>query len=105
MACDTSERTPTELRIARAYVSLSCIPEESSETSVSLGLVGSCEIRMFRGPTADLGGSPLFWLELFDRSTKTSVDGVSCRTIKDAVSVVDDFILQAGRLNKPEATQ
>ena len=74
MACDTSERTLTELRIARAYVRLSCIPENSSETSVSLVSIGSCEIRMFQGPEVDFDGVPLFWLELFDHSTKTSVE-------------------------------
>ena len=49
MACDTSERTLTELRIARAYVRLSSIPENSPEASVSLASIGSYEIRMFRG--------------------------------------------------------
>ena len=100
MACDTSERTLTELRIARAYVKLSCIPENSSETSVSLVSIGSCEIRMFQGPEVDFDGVPLFWLELFDHSTKTSVDGCNCHRIKDAVPLFDDFISQADRLNK-----
>jgi hypothetical protein len=99
-ACNTSERTLTELRISRAYVKLSCIPENSSETSVSLVSIGSCEIRMFRGPEVDFDGGPLFWLELFDHSTRTSVDGGSCHRIKDAVPLFDDFVSQADRLNK-----
>ena len=57
-----SERTHTELRIARAYVKLLCIPEDSSEASVSLASIGNCEIRMFQGPEADFDGIPLFWL-------------------------------------------
>ena len=96
----TSE-TALELRIARAYVKLWCIPEESSEASVSLASIGSCEIRMFRGPEVDFDGVPLFWLELFDLSTKASVDGFSCHRIKDAVPIFDDFISQASRLNEP----
>jgi len=96
----TSE-TALELRIARAYVKLWCIPEESPETSLSLASIGSCEIRMFRGPEVDFDGVPLFWLELFDLSTKASVDGFSCHRIKDAVPIFDDFISQASRLNEP----
>jgi hypothetical protein len=48
-----------------------------------------------------LDGTPLFWLELFDLGTKTSVGGFSCHRIKDAVSIFDDFISQAGLLNGP----
>ena len=104
---DTPDGTFAELRIARAYVKLSCIPEHCSEASVSLASIGSCEIRMFRGLQADLEGIPLFWLELFDHGTKTSIDGFSCHSIKDAVSIFDDFISQADRLNRlgPDAAE
>jgi hypothetical protein len=57
-------------------------------------------VRMLRGPEVDFGGAPLFWLELFDHGRKTSVDGRSCRRIKDAVPIFDDLISQADRLNK-----
>jgi hypothetical protein len=66
----TPERLLTELRIARAYVKLSSVPEDGSKPSVSLAYIGNCEIRMFRGPEADLDGMTLFWLELFDNVTK-----------------------------------
>jgi hypothetical protein len=104
---DTPHRTFTELRIARAYVKLSCIPEHCSEASVSLASIGSCEIRMFRGQQADSEGMPLFWLELLDHGTKTSVDGFSCHSIKDAVPIFDDFISQADCLNRlgPDAAE
>jgi hypothetical protein len=95
-----SETTLAELRIARAYVKLSCIPEDSSEASVSLASVGNCEIRMFRVPEVDFDGMPLFWLELFDHSAKTSVDSFSCHEIKEAVVIFDDFISQADRLKR-----
>ena len=101
----TSETAPIELRIATAYVKLSCIPRESSEASVSLASIGNCEIRMFRGPEVDFDGVPLFWLELFDLSTKASVDGFSCHRIKDAVPIFDDFISQAGLLNEPNGAR
>ena len=92
-----SETTLAELRIARAYVKLSCIPEDSSEASVSLASIGNCEIRMFRGPEVD---GTLFWLELLDHSAKTTVDSFSCHEIKEAVVIFDDFISQADRLKQ-----
>jgi hypothetical protein len=98
--CNSSERTLTELKIARAYVKLSSIPEDSPEASVLFASIGSCEIHMLRGPEVYLDGVPLFWLELFDHS-KTSVDSFICHRLKDAVPVFDDFVSQAARLNKP----
>jgi hypothetical protein len=94
----TPERLLTELRIARAYVKLSSIPEDGSKPSVSLAPIGNCEIRMFRGREADLDG--LFWLELFDHVTKTSVDSFRCQKIKDATAVFDDFMSQGACLDK-----
>ena len=90
------------MNIARAYVRLSSIPEESPQASVSLFFIGSCEIRMLRGREIDVAGVPLFWLELFDHSTKASVDSFCCHRLKDAVPVFDDFISQAVRLNSPD---
>jgi len=91
--CNSSERTLTELKIARAYVRLSSIPE-GDLAPVLLATSGSCEIRMFRGPEVHLDGVPLFWLELYDNSTKMSLDGFLCYRIKDAVSVFEDFVSQ-----------
>jgi hypothetical protein len=101
--CNSFERTLTELKIARAYGRLSCIPGNGPEASVLLASVGSCEIRMFRGPEADHdgNGAPLFWLELIDHSLKKSVDGFRCYRLKDAVVIVDDFVSQAAGLSKP----
>jgi hypothetical protein len=102
MGCDTSESSLTELRITRAFVKLCFILEDGPEASVSLAFIGNCEIRLFREPEVDFGGAPpLFWLELFDHSTKRSVDGFCCHRIKDAVPIFNDFISQAGRLSKP----
>jgi hypothetical protein len=105
IARNTSESTLIELKIATAYVRLSCVPEDNSEASVSLASIGDCEIRILRGPEGDLDHVPLFWLELFDHSTKTSIDHRSCHRIKDAVPIFDDFISQADRLNKAGRTR
>jgi hypothetical protein len=95
-----SEKALSELRMARAYVKLLCIPEGISVASISLACIGSCEIRIFEGSQADSDGMPLFWLELFDHGPKTSVDGFSCHKIEDALVVFEDFISQAGPLNE-----
>ena len=88
------------MKIARAYVRLSSIPEDSPESSVSLASIGSCEIRMLRGPEVDLDGVPLFWLELFDHGTAMSVDSFCCHRLKDAAPVVCDFLAQADGSDK-----
>ena len=90
----------SKLRIARACVKLSYIPEGSSETSVSLACIGNCEIRIFEGPQITSDGMPLFWLELFDHGAKTSVDSSGCREIEDTVVVFEDFISQAIHLKE-----
>ena len=95
-----TDKTFSELRIARAYVKLLCIPEGSSEASVSLAWIGNCEIRIFEGSQANSDGMQLFWLELLDHGAKTSVDSFRCQEIEDAVVVFEEFISQAGRLNE-----
>ena len=97
----TSERLLIELRIAGAYVKLSSIPVDISKPSVSLASIGNCEIRMFRGREAELDGTSLFWLELFDHVTKASVDSFQCDKIEDAVSVFEDFMSRGANLNEP----
>jgi hypothetical protein len=95
-----SDKMLSQLRIARAYVKLLCIPEGGSETSVSLACIENCEIRIFEGSQLASDGMPLFWLELFDHGAKMSIDSFSCYEIEDAVVVFDDFISQAGQLKE-----
>ena len=97
-----SERILTELLIARAFVKLSSIPEESSQTTVTLASVGSCDIRMFLGEQADVDGVSLFWLELFDLGINMSVDSFRCVTIKDAAPVFEELMSQAVCLSSPD---
>ena len=97
-----SERILTELLIARAFVKLSCIPEESSQRTVTLASVGTCDIRMFLGDHDDVEGVSLFWLELFDLCTNMTVDSFRCVTIKDAAPVFEELMSQAVRLNGPD---
>jgi len=76
------------------------MPEDGPEALVSLASIGNHEVRMLAGPAVDLDSAPLFWLELFDHSTKTSVDSFCCHRLQDAVPVVCDFFAQVDDLNK-----
>jgi hypothetical protein len=58
---------------------------------VSLGRVGSYEIRIFE-PLAGIPVSALFWIELFDHDAQSSVDSCACRDVEEAVATFDDFI-------------
>ena len=100
--CNTSDRTLTELKIARAYVKLCSISDPDG--SVSLASFGSHEIRMLSGPAADSDSAPLFWLELFDHTTKTSLDSFCCHRLKDAVPVLSDFFAQMDDLDNAGET-
>lgn len=95
-----SDKTLSELRIARAYINLLCIPEGSSKASVSIAWIGNCEIRIFEGSQTNSDDVPLFWLELFDHGAKTSVDSFTCHKFEDAVVVFEDFISQADHLKE-----
>jgi hypothetical protein len=100
--CNTSASTLTEFRISQAYFKLCAVPESTPGASVSLASIGSHEIRMLADLTTDLlDSTPLFWLELFDHSTKTSVDSYCCYRLKDAVPVVRDFFTQVDNSNEP----
>ena len=103
--CNTSASTLTEFRISQAYLKLCALPEGNPQALVSLASIGSHEIRMLADLTTDLlDSTPLFWLELFDHSTKTSIDSYCCYRLKDAVPVVRDFFTQMDNSNKPSET-
>jgi hypothetical protein len=94
----------TEFRISQAYLKLCAVPEGTPGASVSLASIGSHEIRMLAHPATDLDSAPLFWLELFDHSMKTSVDSFRCHRLKDAVPVFSDFVARANVLNRTGET-
>src|SRR5438067_2161023 len=65
----------SELRIARAYIKLLCIPESSSGARmVSLARIGDLEIRLLEGLQLSSADAPPFWMELFDHKAQVSVD-------------------------------
>jgi hypothetical protein len=92
IVCRAPDKIFSQLRITRAYIRLLCIPEsEHNARMVSLGRLGSYEIRIFE-PLAAIPVSALFWIELFDHDAQSSIDSCACRDIEEAVVRFDDFI-------------
>ena len=80
------------------------MPEDGPEASVSLASIGNHEIRLLAGRAVDLDSAPLFWLELFDHTMKTSVDSFRCHRLKDAAPVFNDFVAHVSELSKTSET-
>jgi hypothetical protein len=93
----TAESVLIELRIARAYVRHSSMDADGPKASVSLAKVGNCELRMFRGPENDFDSKALFWLELFDHGTITS--------LKDATPAYELLMAQFLKMTDPDRAE
>jgi hypothetical protein len=88
----------SELRISQAYIKLLGLPQNAQGARlVSLERIGCHEIIMFDVSPDGATDAPLFWLELFDHTAKSSVDSCNCIGIAQAVAVLDDFISLAKR--------
>jgi hypothetical protein len=95
---DKSDKKLIELRIARAYVELLCIPDDGSALrAISIARVGDHEIRLFEHSQSERADAPLFWIELIDHGMPGAIDSCSCREIEGAVDVFDEFLAEAER--------
>jgi len=86
-----SDNTFSKLRITQAYIKLLCLPEGEAKM-VSLGQIGSCEIRMREAPNADSADGPLFLIELFDHDSQSVIDSCVCNDIEEGVAAFENFI-------------
>jgi hypothetical protein len=86
-----------ELRLSQAYIKLLGLPQNAQGARmISLERIGNHEVLMF-DVSPDSADAPLFWLELFDHETKSSVDSCGCTEIAQAVTIFDDFVSLAKR--------
>jgi hypothetical protein len=93
IVCKNSDSKFNELRIARSYIKLLCLPEgEHGVRTVSLTRVGNYEIRMVEASQTNSVDAPLFRMELFDHDAQSSVDSCVCHNIKEAVIAFEGFI-------------
>jgi hypothetical protein len=82
-----------ELRISQAYIKLLGLAQNAQGArTISLERIGNYEILMFDVSPDSATDAPLFWLELFDHETKSSVDSCSCTEIARAMAAFDDFV-------------
>ncbi len=93
---NTTTDDAVELRITRAYTKLLSIPETTNGARiVSLLCAGNCEIRIFKPLRADPAEPSLFWMELFDYRSQSTLDSCCCRDVEIAVAAFNDFVEQA----------
>jgi hypothetical protein len=105
--CTKSIQTSGRLRVTQAFIALSSIPGSSpAPRTLSIAMIGKCEIRMFNASSIQPGDAPPLWIELFDHDAQVSVDSCICREIDDAVAAFDELLSDAETLNevcRPEA--
>ena len=90
-----------KLKITRGYGKLLGLPDIAHGARVVvLERIGNYEIRMFETPEASSVGAPLFWMELFDLSTLSSLDSGGCYDVGAAVTAFEAFASQARHLNE-----
>jgi len=90
--CTKSSRTSVRLRVTQAYIALSDIPGSNpTAKSISLETSGAYEIRMLKGSRSHSGDASLFWMELFDHDTKSSLDSCSFYEIDEALNAFDEL--------------
>ena len=94
-----SDKTLIELRIARAYIRLLCIPgNDPAARTVSIARIGDHEILLFEDLQTEGAEKPLFWIELFDHGTSVSIDRGACHKIEQAAAMFAEFLTAAERL-------
>ena len=89
-----------ELKITRGYGKLLELPEAANGARmVSLDRIANCEIRMFKTPETSTFEALLFWIELVDLRTQSSLDSCRCCNVGEAVAIFEAFASQARCLN------
>ena len=91
IVCKASDIEFSKLRITRAYIKLSCIPEGAAKI-VSLAHLGNYEVRMLECSQNDSDVTRLFSIELFDHDEQSPVDVCSCCGIDEGAAAFRDFI-------------
>jgi hypothetical protein len=102
-----SGQTSGRLRLTQAFIALSSIPGSGpAPRTLSIAMIGKCEIRMFNASSSWPGDAPPLWIELFDHDAQISIDSRSCREIDDAMAAFDEWLSDAEILKelcRPEA--
>lgn len=90
-----------EARLIRAHVELQVTPKDANDCrSVLLARCGTYEVRLVE-PARNSGGSAFeFWLELFDRTQKISLDSAGTNDLEEAVTLANKLFARALELSE-----
>jgi hypothetical protein len=90
-----------ESKIVQAYVLLKLTRADSKgQQSVSVDYHGTYDVRLVEHPAQLNSPDIMFWVELFDHQTATSLDSYAVNQMDDAVAAARNFILRAEALHQ-----
>jgi hypothetical protein len=86
--------------LSNAYVGLALMPEcgDGSKT-ITLKRYGDYEVRLIDFSQGRPAADCLFWLELYCRTTRASLDSCRCDDLGDAEAAADDLVSRAKELH------
>ncbi len=92
-----------EQRLIRAYVQLVFAPRADDRRTVTLGWIGTYEVRLTElEPEAACVGFPPFWLEIYCHAMKATIDSCGCFEFDDCeIAVAVETVLRNGGSTAP----
>jgi len=98
------KKRPLLSRLNQAYVSLALIPEDTDGSrTVSLARYGAYEVRLVEFPPSRASDAFPFWLKLYRRDLRTSLDSRCCQDLDHAEAVAEHLVSRAKRLHRADA--
>jgi hypothetical protein len=90
-----------ESKLVQAYFLLKLTRADSnSQQSVSVEYHGTYDVRLVEHPAQLNRPNIIFWVELFDHRTATSLDSCAVIQMEEAVTAAHNFILRAEALHQ-----
>ena len=98
------KKRPLLSRLNQAYVSLALIPEDTDGSrTVSLARFGAYEVRMVEFPPSPASDAFPFWLKLYRRDLRSSLDSRCCLDLDHAEAVAEHLMSRARKLHRAHA--
>jgi hypothetical protein len=90
-----------EAKLVQAYVLLKLTRVDSNgQQSVSIDFHGTYDVRLVEHPAQLSCRDIMFWVELFDHQTASSLDSYAVNQMDDAVAAAHNFIIRAEALHQ-----
>ena len=98
------KKRPLLSRLNQAYVSLALIPEDTDGSrTVSLARYGAYEVRLVEFPPSRASDAFPFWLKLYRRDLRSSLDSRCCLDLDHAEAVAEHLMSRARKLHRAHA--